>query len=297
MYDLIILGAGPAGMTAAIYAGRAALKFTIIEANPFCGGQVTNSGTIDNYPGMPFIDGFELSQAFYEHSKKFTDNYIFKTIKNIDLKNKTITFSDDSTITSKTILIALGQETRKLGINGENKKGVSYCATCDGNFFKDKTVCVVGGGDTAFDDVLYLSKIAKKVYLIHRREEFRGSTLYLNKIKELPNTEIITNTVIDEICGENFVEYIKIKNVLTNDISTLNIDGVFVAIGSIPRTKELNELNLDENGYIIANEDCKTNLDGIFVAGDIRTKQLRQIVTAVSDGATSIDSIGKYLNE
>lgn len=298
MYDIIIIGGGVAGLTSAIYASRASKKVLVLEALSY-GGEIINSIDIENYPGLFHISGVELANKLYNQAKELNAEIKFEKVEKIsDDKIKEVV-TNKNVYKTKSVIIATGLKRRKLALPNEEEllgKGVSYCATCDGNFYKDKDVAVVGGGNTALEDALYLSNIAKTVYLIHRRDTFRGDLKTLNLLKEKENVKIILNSNITKIVGENILESIEIKN---NEkvVETLNISGLFIAIGFAPENELFKGLiDLDNNNYIIAGEDCKTNKDGIFVAGDIRTKEVRQLVTAASDGAVAATNAIKYVN-
>ncbi len=302
IYDLIIIGSGPAGLAAAIYAGRAELDTIIIEKAPMSGGQIINTYEVDNYPGIPDISGFDLSTKFREHCDKLNMNFITGEVTGFAVKNgiKTITLEDGVTYQAKTVIIAAGANPRKLGVKGEEKlsgMGVSYCATCDGAFFRNQVTAVVGGGDVAVEDAIFLARLCKKVYVIHRRNEFRAVKSYSTKLMSLENVEIIWDSVVEQIFGEDQVNQIQIKNLKTEEIKTLDVGGVFVAVGNIPNSEVYKEIvAMDGSGYIIASENGETNIPGVFAAGDIRTKELRQIITAASDGANSITAVERYLN-
>lgn len=302
IYDLIIIGSGPAGLAAAIYAGRAELSTIIIEKAPMSGGQIINTYEVDNYPGIPDISGFDLSTKFREHCDRLDMNFITGEVTGFSVENgiKTITLEDGTTYYTKTVIIAVGAKPRKLMVAGEEKlagMGVSYCATCDGAFFKNKVTAVVGGGDVAVEDAIFLTRICKKVYVIHRRNEFRAVKSYSTKLMSKENVEIIWDNAVEKIIGDDQVEQLQIKNLKTEEIRTLDVDGVFVAVGNIPSSDVYKDLvDMDDNGYIIASENCETNIPGVFAAGDIRTKELRQIITAASDGANSITAVERYLN-
>lgn len=285
MYDVIIIGAGPAGLTSALYLLRANKKVLLLEAKNY-GGQIINANKIENYPGIESISGFDFANNLFNQVKKLGVEIKYETVLKINEDKKVITNKNE--YQSKAIIIATGASNRKLNIPNENKylsKGVSYCATCDGPFYKNKIVAVVGGGNTALEDALYLSNIAQKVYLIHRREEFRGESKYLEELKKKSNVEFILNSNIISIDGNEYLENITIKD-QENNINKLNIDGLFIAIGQTPQNEIFNNIvSLDEKGYIITNNEVCTNIDGIFVAGDNRVKDLRQLTTAVSDGS------------
>lgn len=300
IYDVVIIGSGPSGLAAAIYAERAKLKTITIEKQTMSGGQILNTYEVDNYPGLPEINGFEMGQKFRKHAEKLGSQFVRDEVTNLDIMDKIKTVAcKKNTFKTKTVIIATGAKHKLLGADGENElygKGVSYCATCDGAFYKDKTVAVVGGGDVALEDAIFLSRLCKKIYLVHRRDEFRGAKVLQEKVFSLKNIELVLDTVIEKITGEKEVEGIAIENVKTNEKKVLDIDGIFVAIGIEPNSQIFEEhLDLDTSNYIIASEDCKTSVDGVFVAGDVRTKALRQVVTAVSDGANAITTVEKYL--
>jgi len=281
MYDIIIVGAGPAGLTAALYALRANKKVLIFEANTY-GGQIINANKMENYPGIKSISGFDYATLLYNQVMDLGAEIKYETVLRIDENKNVITNND--TYNSKTIILATGAKNRKLGIKNENEylgKGLSYCATCDGNFYKDKIVAVVGGGNTAITDAIYLSDIASKVYLIHRKDSFRADDKYIIELKEKNNIEFILNTNITDIYGDNILEGIKLDNGLD-----INVNGLFIAVGQEPKNAIFSELiDIDEKGYIISNDGVHTNVNGIYVAGDARVKNLRQVITAVSDGA------------
>lgn len=299
MYDIIIIGAGPAGLTSAIYATRANKKVLVLEAKTY-GGQIINSVRIDNYPGLPHISGVEFATNLYNQAVELGAEVKFEKVigfeNNNEIKNVN---TEENSYKCISIIIATGSDKRKLGIDREDEfvgKGISYCATCDGMFFKGKDVAVVGGGNTALDDAEYLSNICNKVYLIHRSEQFRGNENQVNELKSKSNVEFVLNTNISQLLGNNLVEGIEVVNNLGN-ISKINISGLFVAVGQIPETENLVQaIDVDSNGYIIASEDTKTNIEGIFVAGDVRTKKLRQLTTAVSDGAQAAVMACNYVN-
>ena len=286
MYDLIIVGCGPAGMTAALYAGRANKKVLILDGKSY-GGQIINASLVENYPGIDNISGFDFATNLFNQIKKLGIEIKFERVIQVK-RNEVIT--DNNNYSTKSIILATGCSYRKIGIKDEDKylgKGLSYCATCDGNFYRDKVVAVIGGGNTALEDAIYLSNIAKCVYLIHRRDIFRGEDKYLEYIKSLSNVELILNSQLLEIIGNDVITGIKVKN---NDgsIKLLDIDGLFIAIGQVPNSQCFSDnIDVDNNGYIISSDGVHTNIDGIYVAGDVRVKDLRQLTTAVSDGAIS----------
>ena len=300
MYDLIIIGAGPAGLSAAVYAARAELDFIVIEGSMMQGGQVLTTYDVDNYLGLPGIGGFDMGMKFAEHAKKLGVTFVTENVISMEIqKNVKSVKTDKNTYETKTIIIATGAVHKKAGIPGEAEftgKGVSYCATCDGAFFKNKVTAVVGGGDVAVEDSLYLSRMCGKVYLIHRRDEFRAAKSLVKKARETDNIEFILDSVVEKIDGENKVRSINIRSKKGATIKTLEVDGVFFAVGMQPVTAFVDKnIEMNEAGYIIAGEDCATNIPGVYAAGDIRTKQLRQIITAAADGANAVTSVEKYI--
>ena len=284
MYDIIIVGAGPAGLTAALYAARANKKIVVFEAN-VPGGQIVNAHMVTNYPGVKSMSGSDFANNLYKQVTDLGVEVRFETVLTID-EDKNVTTDKDS-YKAKAIILAPGVDNRKLRIENEDKmigKGVSYCATCDGNFYKGKDVAVIGGGNTALEDVMYLSDIASKVYLIHRNDTFKGAELTLEEIKKKNNVEIILNSTVTKINGTDKVESIVIKN--HDEEQTINIDGLFVAIGHEPKNIMFkNVVDIDDKGYIVSEDGVHTNKAGIYVAGDARDKILRQLTTAVSDGS------------
>ena len=300
MYDIIIIGAGPAGLTAAIYARRANKNVLVLEAKNY-GGQIINTPSIENYPAAAHISGFDFATNLYNQVTELGAEIKFEKVTNIKINNNIkIVETPDNKYEGKTIIIATGADNRKLGIEKEDEfvgKGISYCATCDGSFFKDKTVAVVGGGNTAIEDAEYLSDIVNKVYLIHRRDEFRADSVSINKLKEKNNVEFILNSKIKKLNGSEMLESIEVEDNNQN-IKTIPITGLFIAVGKIPENENFKEIiNMDDKGYIISDELCHTNIDGIFVAGDNREKSLRQLVTATSDGAVAATEAIKYINK
>ncbi len=298
MYDIIIIGAGPAGLTSALYARRANKKVLVLESKAY-GGQIINASNIENYPGIENITGFDFATNLYNQVKKLNCEIKYEKVDKID-ENLNVT-TNKNKYKSKSIIIATGVMHRKLELENENKligKGISYCATCDGNFYKDKTVAVVGGGNTALIDAIYLSNIAKKVFLIHRRNDFRADYKYVEEIKFKNNVELILNHTITEIIGHNKLESIEITNQNNQTKELLNIDGLFVAIGQIPNNDFLKEIiELDENGYIISEDGVHTNINNVYVAGDTRIKELRQLSTATSDGAIAATTAIKEMED
>lgn len=300
-YDLIIIGSGPAGLSAAIYAERARLHTLVLEQNYMSGGQVINTYEVDNYPGLPGINGFDMAVKFREHADKLGARFVEDQVVSMDISGREkIVKGGKDIYRAKAILIATGATHRKLGVPGEERfagMGVSYCATCDGAFFRNKTTAVIGGGDVALEDAIFLGRMCKKVYLIHRRDELRGTKSLQEQVFAMDNIEILWDTTVEQIHGEESVSSIQIKNVRTGEVSEKQVDGVFIAVGILPNDESYRGRVLtDGYGYIEAGEDCVTNVPGVFVAGDVRTKKLRQVVTAVADGANAVTSIEKYLN-
>lgn len=300
MYDLIIIGAGPAGLSAAVYAARAELDFIVIEGSMMQGGQILTTYDVDNYLGLPGIGGFDMGMKFAEHAKKLGVSFVTENVVSMEVQGDVKSVkTDKNTYETKTIIIATGAVHKKAGIPGEAEftgKGVSYCATCDGAFFKNKVTAVVGGGDVAVEDALYLSRVCGKVYLIHRRDEFRAAKSLVKKARETDNIEFVLDSVVEKIEGENKVRSINIRSKKSDTIKTLEVDGVFFAVGMQPVTAFVDKnIEMNEAGYIIAGEDCATNIPGVYAAGDIRTKQLRQIITAAADGANAVTSVEKYI--
>lgn len=296
MYDVIIIGSGPAGLSAAIYAGRAKLNTLIIEEKPMSGGQIVNTTEVDNYPGLPGIGGFELAQKMREHAEKSGTAFVKEQVVSVEEKNvKKVVTTNQKQYETKAVIIASGASYKKLMVPGEEKltgMGVSYCATCDGAFFRNRTVAVIGGGDVALEDALFLARGCEKVYLIHRRDSFRGAKVLAEQVQANEKIEILYDTVTEEICGEEMVQGIKVLNKKTQEEKQLTVNGVFIAVGMAPNTvKMVPEPELDDAGYIRAGEDTRSSISGIYAVGDIRTKQLRQVVTAVADGANAIASI------
>ena len=284
MYDIIILGAGVAGLTSAIYALRQGKKVLVLEKNSF-GGQIINAQDIENYPGSNHISGYELSLNIYNQAKELGMEYKQEEVLEIDSSNKSIRTNKES-YTYKALIIAMGLEKRKLGLENEQDligSGVSYCATCDGAFFKHKNVAVVGGGNTALEDALFLSEYVNKVYLIHRRDTFRGDENTLSKIKTKENIELVLNSIPTKLIGKP-LEQIEVED-KNNNKKLLDVNGIFIAVGQKPSTEILrNILELDEYGYIITDKKNKTSQKYIYAAGDITKKEVRQLTTAVADG-------------
>ena len=300
LYDTVIIGAGPAGASAAIYAARAGIETLWIDNRFIPGGQISDSGHVDNYPGIPGITGADLGEAMAAHAARFS-------MEPVRAKVLSLTKNDDGTwlihtkkkdYSAKTIIYSAGAAHRHLGIPGEEElsgAGVSYCATCDGAFFKDQDTAVIGGGNTACEDALFLSKICRKVYLIHRRDELRADKVLQELVKNTANIEILWSYIPVEISGIDCVTSLQIKKVQNCSILALPVSGVFIAVGMVPNSGIAAGAAVDDAGYIKAGEDCCTTIPGFFAAGDVRTKPLRQIVTAVADGANAVTSVQKYL--
>lgn len=300
IYDVIIIGGGPAGYTAALYSARAGLDTLIIEKMA-AGGQMTLTGDIDNYPGFEEgIDGFTLGMKMQQSAERFGAKTEYDEVTAVDFsdKIKRIKTSTNEYL-AKAVIIATGAEPKKLGFENEEAltgRGVHYCAHCDGRFYKDKTVAVVGGGNSAVGDALYLSNLAKKVYLIHRRDTLKATYVYKAPLENAQNVEFLWNCTLNNVIADGKVITAEVKNLQSGEIGGLPIDGVFISIGRKPITSLFKDtINIDEYGYIIADESTKTNVEGVYAVGDVRTKALRQVVTAVSDGATAVHFIEEYI--
>ena len=302
MTDVLIIGSGPAGMTAAIYAKRANLNVLIVEKEYEGTGQMAESSRIDNYPGFYGINGYELGEKIREHAEALGIKFLEAEVTGIQKTEESfdITLESGEVQSSKTVIYTAGAAHRKLAVPGSEKfenRGISYCASCDGAFYHGKDVAVIGGGNSALDDALLLSEICNKVYLIHRRDEFRGAKVLQEQVKKTENIELVLDTVIEEIKGEGQVQSIDISNKKTKEKRSLPVDGVFMAVGTMPNTESFSGLvKMDDAGYIIAGEDTKTSRPGIFAAGDLRTKPLRQVITAAADGANAITAVEEYLH-
>ena len=316
LYDMIIIGSGPAGVAAAIYAQRARLDTLVIEKEMVSGGQVLMTYEVDNYPGMPGMNGFDLGTKFREHADKLGAVFVTDEVKRVEtdeesqegelllaaelspLSGRKAVICENGRYYGKTVVIATGARHQNLGAPGEAEltgMGVSYCATCDGAFFRNRTVAVVGGGDVALEDAIFLARSCEKVYLIHRRDELRGAKSLQETVFKQDNIEILWDTVVEEITGEGRVERLRIKNKKTLKERELSVQGVFIAVGIVPNSQRFEGLVDMEKGYIKAGEDGKTSAPGIFAAGDVRTKPLRQIATAAADGANAVISAERYL--
>lgn len=334
-YDLVIIGSGPAGLAAAIYAQRARLNTLVIEKKMMSGGQVLSTYEVDNYPGLPGINGFDLGMKLRQHADQLEAVFCEDEVEAVELvkaeeqgeeqlqaaelheasdsmmsaqeagktENSAVMkkiIGKKDTYYGKTVIIASGAMHSKLGVPGEEEfggMGVSYCATCDGAFFRKKVTAVVGGGDVAIEDAIFLARMCEKVYLIHRRDQLRGARSLQEKLFALDNVTVLWDTVVEEIRGEGKVNSLAVKNVKTQEQSELSVDGVFVAVGITPNSQPFSQLLTLDHGYIAADETCETGVPGVFAAGDVRKKQLRQIVTAVADGANAVTSAERYLTE
>ena len=294
MYDLIIVGSGPAGLSAAIYAKRAMLNTIVIEKSVFSGGQIINTEQVDNYLGLYGKSGYDLAIAFREHADKLGVQFVNGCVEKLCTKGavKEVELEDGTVYQTKAVIIATGAKHKQIGVPGEDtfwQAGVSYCATCDGAFYKNQDVCCVGGGNIALEDALYLSRQCRKVYLIHRRDAFRGEKALQEEVKRTVNIEFLPFCEVREIIGDDRVREVRVENNRTGEEKRLSVSGVFLAIGMEPETSFVpEEIARDKAGYIIAGEDCRTNTAGVYAAGDVRTKPLRQLVTAVSDGAVAV---------
>ena len=301
IYDMIIIGGGPAGYTAALYAARAGLD-TVVFERLSAGGQMALTGDVENYPGFDEgIDGFTLGEKMRLCAERFGAVTKYEEVSDVDFSQKIKMVKTANNIYhSKTVVIATGANPRKLGIKDEDVltgRGVHYCAHCDGMFYKGKTVVVVGGGNSAAADAIYLSRLVLKVYMIHRRDKLRATKIYQDTLIKTENIEIIWNSTVEQLIWDTKIRGVKVKNATDGDIREIPCDGVFVSIGRIPATAFLKgTVAIDENGYIIADETTRTNVDGVYAVGDVRTKSLRQIVTAVSDGAVAVHYAEEYLS-
>lgn len=297
IYDVIIIGGGPAGLTAGLYVSRAGKKAMIIE-NYAIGGQASLTHEIVNYPGIKSSSGFDLTLTMQEQAQSFGAEFVYDNIIKFDLEKeiKEITTEYSGVLQAKNVILAMGAKARALGIEREKEligKGVSYCATCDGNFFKGKVVAVVGGGDTALTDTLYLNELASKVYIIHRRDQYRGSQSLIDKVKESSIEELLDSQII-KLTGAP-LESIQVKHNKTQEIKEIEVQGLFVAVGNAPQTELIKDVLDLDNGYIVTDEEMKTKLPGVYAAGDIRKKRLRQVVTACADGAIAATHIYEHM--
>lgn len=300
MYDLVIIGSGPAGLSAAVYAKRACLSVLVVEKEAFAGGQMVYTEEVDNYLGLNAKSGFELAESFKQHALDLDVSFAEGAVEKIVPKDGkwSLHMESGEDIETKTVLLATGATHRKLGVPGEETfagVGVSYCATCDGAFFQGKSVAVVGGGDVALEDALYLANICEHVYLIHRRNELRGTKALQNQVFANEKITFLGESEVTAITGDKQVSGISVHNKVTDETKELSVAGVFIAVGMEPQSDLYAPLLSLEHGYVPAGEDCATEKDGLYVAGDVRTKRLRQIVTAVADGANAVHSIQEYL--
>ena len=300
-FDVIIIGGGPGGYCAALYAARANLSTMVIEK--FApGGQMATTEIVENYPGfVEGINGFELGMQMKKGAERFGVKTKLAEVKSVELdKNPKLIHTSKDTFQAKTIILALGAYPRELGLPNERNlrgRGVSYCATCDGMFYKDKTVVIVGGGNTAVADAIFLAKICKKVYLVHRRDELRASKTYMESLEKTENIEFVWSSEVVEILADEFVTGVKVKSRKDDSIRMVACDGIFVAIGNVPNTELIKgQVELDESGYVPADETTRTNIPGVFAVGDMRSKPLRQIVTAVADGAVASKYAEEYID-
>jgi len=301
MYDIIIVGAGPAGLTAAIYGSRAGKNVLVLEASSY-GGQIINTPDVQNYPGIKSISGFDFATTLYEQATGFGAEIKFEKVTEIkDLNSHKVVITSSGEYEGKTVILATGAKNRPLSLDRENEligRGVSYCATCDGAFFKGKDVAVAGGGNTALEDALFLSDYCNKVYLIHRRDTFRGEDHLQSAVKARDNIILILDSNIVSIVGNENVEGITVKNAKDGSEKEIKVSGLFIAIGQMPDNEAFKYIiDLDDKGYINAGEDCKTKVPGVFTAGDCRTKEVRQLASAASDGAVSALAACAYINE
>ena len=300
MYDLIIIGSGPAGLGAAVYGRRAGLSTLVIEKNPMSGGQVLNTYEVDNYLGLPGMNGFDMGMKFREHAEKMEAKFMEADVSGIEDNGdyKTVLTSEGE-LQGRSVIIASGATHSHLGVPGEEElsgMGVSYGATCDGAFFRGKDVAVVGGGDVAVEDAIFLARICRKVYLIHRRDSLRAARSLQKAMMAMENVEICWDSVVESINGEDGVTDISVRSKKTGELEKLEVQGVFIAVGIRPNSEPfVGNIAADERGYLIAGEDCATSMPGVFAAGDIRTKKLRQIVTAVADGANAVEGAQEFL--
>lgn len=300
MYDIVIIGAGPAGLSAAIYGQRAGKKTLLIDEKGF-GGQIINTPEVENYPGIKKVSGLELATNLYEQATELGAEIVYEKAVGIEEAGDFKKVKTESAVyETKAVIIATGAKNRPMGLADEEKytgAGVSYCATCDGAFFRGRDVAVIGGGNTALEDAEVLAGIADKVYLVHRRDQFRGEEANVKRLREKDNVEFVLNSVPEELVGDTMISGLKVKNVKTEEVITLLVQGVFVAIGQMPDNKDFaNVAGLDDKGYVAAGEDCLTTTQGVFTAGDCRTKKVRQLATAAADGAVAALAAVEYIN-
>lgn len=293
MYDIIIIGGGPAGLSAAVYAARASLRALLVEKQPMGGGQILNTSEVDNYPGLPGIGGFELGMKLSGHADRLGVARVTEEVVGIDCAGeikKVVTAKGE--YEAKALIYAAGARHRKLGAPGEERltgSGVSYCATCDGAFFKDKAAAVIGGGDTALEDALFLARGCRLVYLVHRRDAFRAAASLQERVRQTKNIRPVLDVSVEEIAGERAVEAVRVRHNGSGEEESLAVSGAFIAVGMEPETELLRgQADLDANGYVIAGESCRSSVKGVYAAGDVRTKALRQVITAAADGANAV---------
>jgi thioredoxin reductase (NADPH) len=299
IYDLVIVGGGPAGLTAGIYAMRGGLKTLLIEKLA-PGGQIALTEMVENYPGLPEISGAELTRLMEEHAKKFGVTIVNEEVMRIeDEGSSRVAKTNDKDYTARTVIVASGAKPRKLGVKGEEKfvgRGVSFCAICDGRFFQNKDVCVVGGGDSAVQEALYLSKLARKVYIVHRRSQLRTEKITQERAFSNPRIQFVWDSLVEEVAGDNKVESVLTRNVKNDKERRLSVDGVFIYVGNVPNTDFI-DVKKDESKFIITNDRLETSMRGIFAAGDCRAKPLRQVATAVGDGALAAFHAERFIEE
>ena len=301
MYDIVIVGAGTAGLSAAIYGVRAGKSVLVLESTTY-GGQIVNSPEVENYPGIAKTSGFEFATALYEQAESLGAEIDFDEVVRVEKDgNDFVVYTEDREIPCHSVILATGAKNRPLGVEREEQMvgaGVSYCATCEGAFFRGQKTIVVGGGNTALEDAEFLSNFCEKVYVVHRRDEFRGEQWLVNTLSKKENVEFVMDSVVTEILGDRRVEGVRIKNVKTDALTELEVTGIFVAIGQMPDNKAFEDLvDLDGGGYIRGQEDCRTSCEGVFVAGDCRTKVVRQLATATADGAVAGLAACEYVNK
>ena len=302
MHDLIIIGSGPAGLSAAVYGRRAGFSTLVIEKNPMSGGQVLNTYEVDNYLGLPGINGFDMGMKFREHAEKMQAEFMEADVLGVeDSEDCKLVKTAEGDFEARAVIIASGASHSHLGVPGEEElsgMGVSYCATCDGAFFRGKTVAVIGGGDVAVEDAIFLARACEKVYLIHRRDSLRAAQSLQNTMLALPNVEVCWDSVVESINGDGQVSSLTMLHKPSGERRELPLQGVFIAVGIKPNSESfISNIASDEKGYLIAGEDCATSMPGVFAAGDIREKSLRQVVTAAADGAVAAVQAGKYIEE
>lgn len=300
-YDIIIVGAGPAGLSAAVYAKRAGFSTLVLDKSPISGGQVLSTYEVDNYLGIPGVTGMELGDKFKEHAVAAGAEFVCANVLGMDVTGETkIVRTDKEDYEARAVIFAVGAHHAKLSVKGEEEltgMGVSYCATCDGAFFRNRKVAVVGGGDVAIEDAIFLARACEKVYVIHRRDTFRAAHSLVERARQMENIEFVIDTTVTEICGEDMVEKLVLSNVKTKEKTELEVHGIFIAVGIVPDTDILQGIvSMDDKGYVLADELGSTNVPGVFVAGDCKQKRLRQIITAVADGANAVTGVEDYFN-